>query len=187
MEYIEIESKHKEIIDIAKKYMMSIKDSEHDINHMNDVVNYTKELLDKIDGNIDKEVTLIAAYFHDVGRIKKDEGHEELSAIMLEEEMIKNNYDSKFISRCKEAIKNHKWNMTPTTIEGLIVRDADKLAWLGQERWKSCVASGQNLDSIISLLPKLRNDILYFEEAKKIYDRDIINLIKLLYSMLIKK
>ncbi len=38
-----IEEKHKEIIDIAKEYMSSIKDNELNTAHMIDVVNYTKD------------------------------------------------------------------------------------------------------------------------------------------------
>ena len=70
----------------------------------------------------------------------------------------------------------------PQTIEGLLLKDADKLAWLGLGRWKECLNNGQRLDSIIELLPKLRNEILYFDKSKQIYDRDIINLNKLLYD-----
>ncbi len=90
MMYEDIETKHKKIIDIAKNYMNMIKDNEHDINHMNDVVNYTKELLNNIDDEIDKEVCIICAYWHDVGRIKYQNGHEQLSAKMLREELVKN-------------------------------------------------------------------------------------------------
>ena len=72
--------------------------------------------------------------------------------------------------------------MKPETIEGLIVKDADKLAWIGIGRWKSCIQNNQRLDTIVELLPKLRNEILYFDESKRIYDEDIIKLIKLLYK-----
>lgn len=72
--------------------------------------------------------------------------------------------------------------MHPKTNEGLLLKDADKLAWIGLGRWKDCLKNHQNLDSIINLLPNLRNEILYFEESKKIFDRDIIKLIYLLYN-----
>ena len=42
--------------------------------------------------------------------------------------------------------------------------------------------NNQRLDTIVELLPKLRNEILYFDESKRIYDEDIIKLIKLLYK-----
>ena len=178
----EIENKHSKLITKAKEYMNQIKDYEHDINHMQDVVNYTYELLDKITINVDKEVCIIAAYWHDVGRTKCIEGHEKVSAEMLKEEMEKEKYDQCFIEECYLAIENHKWNMLPKTNEGLIVKDADKLGWIGKGRWKACLKNNQHLDSIIKLLPKLRNEILYFEESKNIYDRDIVNLVNLLYS-----
>ena len=72
--------------------------------------------------------------------------------------------------------------MTPETTEGLIVKDADKLAWIGKGRWESYIKNNQRLDTIVELLPKLRNEILYFEESRKIYDDNIIELIKLLYN-----
>lgn len=182
----EIENKHKDIIHIAQKYMSSITDNEHNINHMMDVVNYTKELLELISEDIDREVCIISAYWHDVGRIKLTNGHEKLSAEMLKNELERCGYDKSFIKKCYKAIENHKWNMTPKTIEGLIVKDADKLAWLGIGRWMSCLNSGQNLDALIELLPKLKDNILYFNESKKIYDRDIINLVNILYKRIYK-
>ena len=182
MNYKEIENKNEEIILKAKKYMNSITDHEHDINHMNDVVYYTKELLDVLKIEIDKEACIISAYWHDVGRTKLREGHEKLSAKMLKDEMIEEGYDNILIDKCYKAIEKHKWNMMPETIEGLVVRDADKLAWLGKGRWKSCLENNQRLDDLVKLLPKLKLEILYFEESKEIYDRDIINLVKILYE-----
>lgn len=180
--YSEIENKYDKLIQRAEEYMSTIKDYEHDINHMCDVVNYTKELLNSITLDVDEEVCIISAYWHDVGRIEINEGHEKLSAQMLKEEMIKVGYDYQLVNKCCLAIENHKWNMQPTTPEGLIVKDADKLAWIGIGRWKSCLKNNQNLNSIIRLLPKLRNEILYFNESKELYDRDIVKLVELLYQ-----
>lgn len=185
-DYNEIENKYHELIQKAKEYMKNITDYEHDISHMYDVVNYTKELLNSIELDVDKDVCVISAYWHDVGRIKINEGHEKLSAQMLKEEMINRGYDNKFISKCCLAIENHKWNMQPTTTEGLIVKDADKLAWIGIGRWNSCLKNGQHLNYIIKALPKLKNEILYFNESKNIYDRDIVKLVELLYNYNLK-
>ena len=181
-DFDEIEKKYKNIIDIAKEYMQSISDYEHNINHMNDVVHYTKLLIERLNIEIDVDVCIISAYWHDVGRIKVNEGHEKLSAEMLKEVMKDYKYDDILIDKCYKAIENHKWNMTPETIEGLIIKDADKLAWIGIGRWKSCIKNNQRLDTIVFLLPKLRNEILYFDESKEIYDEDIIKLLKLLYK-----
>ena len=186
MNYTEMENKYSKLLDKAREYMKMISDYEHDINHMNDVVNYTKELLDLLDIDIDKEACIISAYWHDVGRMKLKEAHEKLSAEMLKEEMQLEGYDNKLIDKCYKAIEKHKWNMTPETVEGLIVKDADKLAWIGKERWKSCLKNNKRLDEIINLLPKVKSEILYFNESKDIFDRDIIKLIETLYNYHIK-
>ena len=96
----EIELKYNKLINIAKEYMNQISDCEYDINHMNDVVEYTYELIDKVNIDIDKEVCVIGAYWHDVGRIRGNDGHEKLSAEMLKEEMEKQGYDKEFIDKC---------------------------------------------------------------------------------------
>jgi HD superfamily phosphodiesterase len=181
--YDDIENKYKDIIDIAKNYMTNIKDHEHDLNHMNDVVSYTKKLLNKINLEVNYEVCIISAYFHDVGRIKQNEGHEVISAEILKDIMKSMKYDDNLINECYKAIENHKWNMHPNTIEGLIIKDADKLAWLGTGRWESCISNKQNLDEIIELLPRLKKEFLYFEESKEIYDEEIIKLLEYLYKL----
>ena len=182
--YSDIEIKYEKLINKAKTYMKRTKDYEHDINHIYDVVNYTKQLLNSVSLDVNKEVCIISAYWHDVGRIQQNEGHEKISAQMLKDEMIENGYNNQFINECYLAIENHKWNMFPKTNEGLIIKDADKLAWIGIERWKSCLKNNQKLDEIIKLLPKLKKDILYFKESKDIYDRDIVRLVEFLYNKL---
>lgn len=178
----DIENKHKDLINIAKEYMKTIKDAEHDINHMNDVVEYTKNILSNINSQVDKEVCIIGAYWHDVGRIKIRDGHEEESVNMLVDTMRKMNYKEEFIKRCSDSIEFHKWNMTPKTIEGLVVKDADKIAWIGSRRWEVCLEKRQRLDNIINLLPKLKKEILYFEYSKSVYDEEIVKLVKILYK-----
>ena len=178
----DIEVKHSKLINKAKEYISTITDYEHDTNHMEDVVKYTYELLDKLEIEVDNEICIIGAYWHDVGRTKCNEGHEKVSAEMLKEEMEKLGYDKDFINKCCISIENHKWNMTPKSNEGLIIKDADKLAWIGKGRWNACIKNNQQLDSIIYSLPDLRNEILHFEESKKIYDRDIVKLVEILYK-----
>lgn len=183
----DIENKHKNLISIAINYMNTITDKEHDINHMNDVVKYTKKILMNIKEQVDIDVCIIGAYWHDVGRTKIQNGHEKISAQMLTENMKKLNYEEEFIKKCSDSIEFHKWNMTPKTMEGLVVKDADKIAWLGRGRWQSCLENNYRLDELIDLLPKLRNDILYFEYTKKLYDEEIVKLVSILYNKIYNK
>ena len=50
MKFNNIEEKYKDLINIAKEYMYTINDNEHDINHMNDVLEYTNKILGNIKG-----------------------------------------------------------------------------------------------------------------------------------------
>lgn len=177
-----IVNKHKLLIDKSKIYMLEIEDFEHDTNHINDVISNITLLMEELNISFDYEVCIIATYWHDVGRIYQSDGHEKKSSEMLKEYMQELNYDNDFTEKCINAILYHKWNMTPTTIEGWILKDADKLAWIGIGRWTNCLNNNHKLDIIISLLPKLRNEILYFEESKKLYDKMIIELLKFLYN-----
>ena len=155
--YEEIYNKNKSLIDIAiEKTKLCENDPLHFIGHTIDVVNYVKELLEKIPAN--KEICIISAYWHDVGRSVTNEGHEEESGRMLKEEMAKLNYSEDMIEQCYSAVVNHKRKSIPPTIEGKIVRDADKIAYIGKNRWKRCVEENpEALDEIIEkYLPILR-------------------------------
>lgn len=182
IDFEKIEEKYNDLINLSKEKMAKIEDYEHDLGHVEDVVFYIKKLMSCLKKKFDPEVCLLSAYWHDVGRTIKPENHEIRSAEMLKEELTKRNFDEEFIDKCYFAIKNHKYSMTPSTIEGKIVRDADKLAWIGLGRWESCVAHKQSLDNIANLLPKLRNEVLTFEESKKIYDEEIVKLCQFLYG-----
>ena len=76
--------------------------------------------------------------------------------------MEKLGYDESFIDKCYQAVVYHKWNMEPKTLEGKIVKDADKIGFIGLNRWKSCIESNTSLDNIMELLPRLRDEFLYF-------------------------
>ncbi len=177
-----IENKYQNLIFLSKQYMLKLTDSEHDSKHIEDVISNIYKLTSKLKIDFDLEVCILSAYWHDVGRTIQGPGHEKISAKMLETELKKSGYSDDFINKCYNAIEFHKWNMNPKTIEGLILKDADKLAWLGIGRWESCLSNKQRLDEIMNLLPKLRNEILYFEESKEIYDELIVKITKQLYN-----
>lgn len=172
--YEKIYIEHKSLIDAAiEKTKLCENDPLHFIGHTIDVVNYVKELLEEINAN--KEICIIAAYWHDVGRSVKDIGHEEKSGKMLEEEMEKLGYNNEMINACYLAVINHKRSSNPETIEGKIVRDADKIAYIGKNRWERCIKENPEcLNEIIDIyLPVLRNDLLRLECSKRLFDRDM--------------
>lgn len=177
--YEEIYIKNKKLIDSAIEQTKKCdNDPLHFIGHTIDVVNYVKELLEKIPAN--KEICIISAYWHDVGRSIIDKGHEEESGRMLKKEMSKLGYENKMIEECYSAVINHKRDSIPPTIEGKIVRDADKIAYIGKNRWKRCMEENpEALDEIITVyLPILRDKILRLEYSKELFDRDMNSYIK---------
>lgn len=178
-----IEEKHKNLICIAKDYMSKVDDPKHSTDHMESVAKYVKEILIS-EKEADKEVCIISAYWHDVGRLYGEENHAKVSAKMLEEEMQKLGYDEDFIKKCVKAINNHGWYESPETLEGTIIRDADKIDFVGISRWKNCIENKCKFTKILDLLPTLRKDILVLESSKEIYDREEGLLIRYLHDVI---
>ena len=131
----EIKNKY---IDLINKALNIIKENDepvHGIGHINGVVENTILLLERYP-QADKEVCILSAYWHDVGRKYGKKGHELKSAEMLKDELINNGYDEEFVDKCFKAIYKHGEKDLPETLEGILVRDADKLDDLGIARWK---------------------------------------------------
>ena len=182
-QYIEIERKHEKLINIAIEKMKLSKDPKHNLVHVLDVVEYSKEILET-EYEANKEVCMIAAYWHDVGRLQQDKGHELISANELKLEMKKQNYETEFIENCYKAIYKHSWKEGPETIEGIVVRDADKIDFVGINRWKECIKNDCRFEKILELLPTLRKDILKLEVSKEIFDREIGKLVAFLHNQI---
>lgn len=184
---LSIKSKHKKIIQEAITQLKQITDPEHCYGHTLDVLNFAKRITDIKDYGADLDCLVISIYWHDVGRLYQNDEHESLSARLLEEKLLQEGYDKNFIKKCNEAIRFHRWNMSPKSIEGKILKDADKLSFLGKNRWASCIKSNYKLNEIIRLLPNLKNKILSLDESKKLYDEAIIELVKFLHDFAINQ
>ena len=169
-----IKCKYKALIDKAINIMTDINDPVHGLTHVENVVLNTIEIL-KEENNADKEVCILSSYWHDVGRMHGKEGHGINSAEMLKSELINNNYDKEFVEKCYKAIYKHDTKEIPETLEGIIVKDADKIDAVGVERWKTCVESDQRLPRII---PNLRKNIIIRDSSKKMYDKNARKLIE---------
>lgn len=175
--------KNKNLIDKAVEIMKQVKDPKHSLSHMESVVKYTIEIL-RNEEQANKEVCIISAYWHDVGRSIQKKDHALLSANMLKEEMEKLQYDDEIIEQCYLAIYKHSWYDMPETLEGIIVRDADKIDFIGIGRWKQCIEEQNKYNSILELLHTLRSELLQLECSRKIYDREVAKLIKYLHDII---
>lgn len=181
--YNGILEKHKILIDKAIQIMETVEDVRHSLSHVESVVKYTMEILEH-EENANKEICIISAYWHDVGRSIQAKGHDLISADMLKEEMEKLQYDRDFIEQCYLAVYKHSWKEMPGTLEGIIIRDADKIDFVGIERWKKSIEMKKRFGQILENLPILRNDILQLEISQKIYDREIVQLVKYLHEVI---
>lgn len=181
-----IVEKNKKLIDKAISIMKEVKDPKHSISHIESVVKYTREIL-QYEEKANKEVCIISSYWHDVGRSIQQKGHALISADMLKEEMEKMNYDKEIINQCYLAIYRHSWYDTPETLEGLIVRDADKIDFIGIGRWKQCIEEKTELKDVCKLLPNLRNELLSLDCSRKIYDKEVVKLIEYLHNVIFDK
>lgn len=184
MDLEKIIQKHYKIINISKDYMNSILDAKHNLSHIKDVFENVTKILQLNTYNADIDCVVISIFWHDVGRIKVNKGHEKVSAEMLKEQLLKHGYSIEFAKKCYDAIIFHNWQDAPISIEGKILRDADKLAFLGLNRWEQCLNNNIDMQDIIDLLPILKPKLLMLEESKILYDSVLVNFIKFIYEYL---
>ena len=172
---------HQEVINLGIKNTLLVRNCLHDIVHVKDTVGNCREILKEVDA--DSNVCLVSAYWHDVGCAHGEYGHEKRSAEMLKKELDARDYDSEFIEKSYGAIRYHGWEMKPETVEGLILKDADKLSFLSAGKWKECLKEDPAvLQLLVELIPYLRDETLHFNISRKIYDQKIAKLVQFLYS-----
>ena len=180
----EIEKKHKVIISKGIKLNKQVKNDGYGYQRTLDIMDNMQDIIEGLpeDTKINVDACIIAGYWLDVGRGISKEHPEKYSAELLVEALSKENYDKKFIKTCYDAIIHHRWNMIPNTLEGHLVKDADKISFIGVERWKECIEKKQRIDLTMKLLATLRNEMLYFNVSKAIYDEKIVDLVQFLYD-----
>lgn len=157
----------------AKRIMKDVPDSFHGgLEHARKVSEISKEILEH-EPEADKDIVILAAWWHDTGRIKENEGHEKISAKMASDYHIKNGFDEDFCRKLYLAIAHHRFDEKPTNLEGQIIRDADKLALFDIKRWELAIDDEDynKFEHTIHILPKVENEILERSYSHIIYKR----------------
>ena len=117
----------------TEKYVFSLLTKElnasylyHNLSHTQRVVNATKELIvgENI-SEVDANVLLLAAWFHDVGYIKGAENHEEASVRIVRNFLEEYNIDDSIINDVSKLIRATKMGHEPDGILEKVIRDAD--------------------------------------------------------------
>jgi HD superfamily phosphodiesterase len=154
-----------------------VSDPAHSDRHMKNVLRNAMEIEKEIaqanpNLNASAPIAETAAIWHDIGRLEDPKEHESLSALMAHNEALRMGFSLETATRMFNAIVHHKWSDQPKTLEGHIVRDADKLDFLDSERWRKRI-EGKKYDElryVTDILLNLR-DNLKLEASRKIFDK----------------
>ncbi len=172
-------------IKAAQEIMEGVTDGAHDKNHMAAVAAFARRICNKT-RNADRLVVDVSAYWHDVGRRDVGKGHEELGAKMAKNDLLGRGAPADFAQGVFDAIVNHQYGMTPQTLEGHIIRDADKLDFLGLYKWtgpvrekiKGRIPSLEERRKLIDMIPRLRDEILNLPASREIFDDEFPKFVK---------
>jgi predicted metal-dependent HD superfamily phosphohydrolase len=122
------------VFDLFKKELSS-KAIYHNYNHTLQVVKAVEEIAEAEGiSKEDKELVLLAAWFHDSGYVKGKENHEEVSKSIAQEFLLKEDFSSTKIEQILHLIDATKMPQNPTNILEKIICDAD-LFHLGSEKF----------------------------------------------------
>lgn len=157
-------------IKCAKELMSYSTDSAHNLQHVQSVVCFALRIAEKYP-TIDKNVIAVSAWWHDVGR-SYHSVHEGLSGNLAYNNLLKLGVPECICKKIYLAIAFHKSSMQPISLEGEIVRDADKLDFISVNRWKAGLAdlNYDMLGGIAVKIPQLRDEILHLSISKSIFD-----------------
>lgn len=98
----------------------------HNMMHTTEVAKMIEEIAAASNVSADeKEMLLIAAWFHDVGYVERCEGHEEISVDYAKKFLSENDYDSSKINVVLDLIRATKVPHSPKNLLEEIICDAD--------------------------------------------------------------
>ncbi|MFB9110873.1 Pycsar system effector family protein [Flavobacterium gyeonganense] len=113
--------------------------SYHNFNHTFSVVNATKELCEKENVNSDdRELLLIAAWFHDTGYISGYENHENESIRIASKFLKEKNQTDEFIKKVGDLISATAKEYIPKNHLEKIIKDADFIHIISPEYISTC-------------------------------------------------
>ncbi|HEV2192641.1 MAG TPA: HD domain-containing protein [Nitrosopumilaceae archaeon] len=124
-----------ERLKIKIQKIMEKNDSAHDFEHVMRVYKNAQKIGKKENANM--KLVLAAVLLHDVISIPKSDKKSKMSSIkssIAAQRILKNHrYDKKEIKIISDAIRDHSFSrdMVPSTIEGKILQDADRLDAIG--------------------------------------------------------
>jgi HD superfamily phosphohydrolase YqeK len=167
-------------IEEAKALLRQIDGRAYD--HTESVAAFALELVNAYP-EVDSDLITVSVWWHDTGRLYS-ENHEGRSATMARQSLLSLGVKPGDARVVYDAIVYHKWSMSPKTLEGEIVRDADKLDWVRPSRWVSWGEEGRvkQIRRQAETLDWIRNEVLHLEPSRPIFDRCIAEIAAMLVS-----
>lgn len=161
----------------AKSYYKGYKDVIHDLSHTERVVHNAHEIAKAL-GYSDLDFLELCIYWHDVARTLGKEPHEEAGAVMVRDDLLGRGVSQDLADSAYEAIRFHKSSANPVTIEGKIIRDADKLEIFSVVRWQKAQQAGWPDYCVDDLKKTVENINRYpsaftFDYTKKLYEKKL--------------
>ncbi len=158
-------------IEEARSYYRDFKDIIHGQSHSESVAAAAKEIARSI-GFEDFDILELCAFWHDAARTRGLEPHEEAGAVMARDDLLSRGASEEEANRAYEGIRFHKSSANPETVEGKIIRDADKLDIFNVERWKKCAEAGWTKEYIGDLLKTVETRGKYPDAFSYNYTKD---------------
>ena len=133
-----IEKSEEFVVNLLKDKLSTLY-SYHNFNHTQSVVNATKELCnhEKVN-NEERELLMVAAWFHDTGYIKGFEYHEGESIKIVSEFLKENNQSEEFIAKVSKLISATAKEYIPQSLLEKIIKDADYIHIISSEYISTC-------------------------------------------------
>lgn len=189
---------YKYVADDARRIMQKGTDPMHRWSHIMDVVENTLEILVALPKSTQEfwNLCLTCAYWHDVGRVGnskyagKNKGHEELSGIMLKEFLEDSGkWNNDDIETCVISVTYHGYTDVPRNEVNKVLKDADKLGYIGVRRWKECAEARENHQDqdFYNRIAVLEEVILILPESKRLVRTKMTDLVALLYNTILRE
>ncbi len=157
----------------------------HSYSHTKEVVFSVQELCLQCEKpELDTEVVILAAWFHDCGYSQKYVGHEEISCKIATDFLKEKKVPSKFIQLINDCIMATVYPQTPKTLEAEILCDSDFFHFARtdygihehklREEWSICLDKNYTDAEWHELNCKLLSNHQYFTK----YGRDVLQKFK---------
>jgi hypothetical protein len=172
----ESQAKFADLVKRGQGTVAQVKDPAHGLRHMQNVFANAMEIQKELEIDhleVNSSIADVAAIWHDTGRFEDPAEHETLSALWAHNEALKTGFSLETATKIFDAIYHHKWSDKPKTLEGNIVRDADKLDFLDGERWRKRLEGKKydELEYVTGIFLNLREKGLELDASKRIFDK----------------